>query len=182
MTRTVVRLLAGSLLALFTLSAPARAQIGSPVEYGADAALAFMLDPSVVVLSVPVNDVRIGFADNVRNPTTGTPITSCISGSTLDFKADFHVELTAQARYDIGLYFATDGDAAHDGARAGQCSVSKITATNNTGNFINLDNPDEGTEGVDLVPLKARQREVKAVLNNSFGFGGTNASLVMKAI
>ena len=87
------------------------------------------------------NDVRIGFADNVRNPTTGTPITSCISGSTLDFKADFHVELTAQARYDIGLYFATDGDAAHDGARAGQCSVSKITATNNTGNFINLDNP-----------------------------------------
>ena len=45
---------------------------------------------------------------------------------------------------------------------------------------LNLDNPDEGTEGVDLVPHKAKQREVKAVLNNSFGFGGTNASLVMK--
>jgi 3-oxoacyl-[acyl-carrier-protein] synthase II len=47
---------------------------------------------------------------------------------------------------------------------------------------LNLDNPDEGTEGVDLVPHKAKKREVKAVLNNSFGFGGTNASLVMKAI
>ena len=47
---------------------------------------------------------------------------------------------------------------------------------------LNLDNPDEGTEGVDLVPHKAKQREVKAVLNNSFGFGGTNASLVMKAV
>jgi len=47
---------------------------------------------------------------------------------------------------------------------------------------LNLDNPDEGTKGVDLVPHKARQREVKAVLNNSFGFGGTNASLVMKAV
>ena len=47
---------------------------------------------------------------------------------------------------------------------------------------LNLDNPDEGTDGVDLVPHVAKKREVKAVLNNSFGFGGTNASLIMKAI
>jgi 3-oxoacyl-[acyl-carrier-protein] synthase II len=47
---------------------------------------------------------------------------------------------------------------------------------------LNLDNPSEGTAGVDLVPHKAKKRRVKAVLNNSFGFGGTNASLVMKAV
>ena len=47
---------------------------------------------------------------------------------------------------------------------------------------LNLDNPSEGTAGVDLVPHKAKQREVRAVLNNSFGFGGTNASLVMKSV
>lgn len=47
---------------------------------------------------------------------------------------------------------------------------------------LNLHNPDDGTEGADLVPLNAKKREVRAVLNNSFGFGGTNASLVMKRV
>ena len=47
---------------------------------------------------------------------------------------------------------------------------------------LNLDDPSEGCEGVDLVPHKPKERTVKAVLNNSFGFGGTNASLVMKAV
>ncbi len=47
---------------------------------------------------------------------------------------------------------------------------------------LNLDNPAEGCEGVDLVPHEAKEREVKAVLNNSFGFGGTNASLIMQPV
>jgi len=45
---------------------------------------------------------------------------------------------------------------------------------------LNLDNPSESCEGVDLVPYQAKKRPVRAVLNNSFGFGGTNASLVMR--
>ena len=47
---------------------------------------------------------------------------------------------------------------------------------------LNLDHPSAGCEGVDLVPHKAKKRPIKAVLNNSFGFGGTNASLVMKQV
>jgi 3-oxoacyl-[acyl-carrier-protein] synthase II len=47
---------------------------------------------------------------------------------------------------------------------------------------LNLEEPSEGCKGIDLVPLVAKERKVKAVLNNSFGFGGTNASLIMKAI
>ena len=43
---------------------------------------------------------------------------------------------------------------------------------------INLDNPDVDTQ-IDLVPHKARKREVNVALSNSFGFGGTNASLIL---
>jgi 3-oxoacyl-[acyl-carrier-protein] synthase II len=45
---------------------------------------------------------------------------------------------------------------------------------------LNLDNPSDSCEGVDLVPKQAKHRKVSAVLNNSFGFGGTNASLVFR--
>ena len=47
---------------------------------------------------------------------------------------------------------------------------------------LNLDDPSENCAGVDLVPHVAKERKVKAVLNNSFGFGGTNASLVFRAL
>jgi 3-oxoacyl-[acyl-carrier-protein] synthase II len=42
----------------------------------------------------------------------------------------------------------------------------------------NLINPDEKSAGFDLVPIKAKKRTIKNVLSNSFGFGGTNASLL----
>ncbi len=47
---------------------------------------------------------------------------------------------------------------------------------------INLDNPIEEVGDFDLVPHVAKKRKVDVVVNNSFGFGGTNASLVLKKI
>jgi 3-oxoacyl-[acyl-carrier-protein] synthase II len=44
---------------------------------------------------------------------------------------------------------------------------------------LNLDNPQVET-AVDLVPKQARKREINVALSNSFGFGGTNASLIMR--
>ena len=46
---------------------------------------------------------------------------------------------------------------------------------------LNLDNPSVETE-IDLVPHTARKKEINVVLNNSFGFGGTNATLVMRKV
>ncbi len=43
---------------------------------------------------------------------------------------------------------------------------------------LNLDEPDEGCD-IDLVPKQAKQRKVRYALSNSFGFGGTNASLIV---
>lgn len=43
---------------------------------------------------------------------------------------------------------------------------------------LNLDDPEDEVKDVDLVPLKAKKREIKAAMSNSFGFGGTNSSLV----
>ena len=47
---------------------------------------------------------------------------------------------------------------------------------------INLDEPEDVVGDFDLVPHKAKQRKVDVALSNSFGFGGTNASLVLKKI
>jgi len=45
---------------------------------------------------------------------------------------------------------------------------------------LNLDNPSEGCD-IDLVAHQAKERPIKAVMSNSFGFGGTNATLVFTA-
>ena len=44
---------------------------------------------------------------------------------------------------------------------------------------INLDNPDPECD-LDYVPHKARERKIKVALNNSFGFGGHNATLIAR--
>ena len=44
---------------------------------------------------------------------------------------------------------------------------------------LNLESPSEAAKGFDLVPLKAKKREINIALSNSFGFGGTNATLIV---
>ena len=46
---------------------------------------------------------------------------------------------------------------------------------------INLENQSVET-AIDLVPQTARKREINVVLSNSFGFGGTNASVILQRV
>ena len=46
---------------------------------------------------------------------------------------------------------------------------------------INLDNPDV-TTAIDLVPNVAKPREINVAMSNSFGFGGTNAALILSKV
>lgn len=45
---------------------------------------------------------------------------------------------------------------------------------------LNLEDPADELADFDLVPLKPKKREIKAAMSNSFGFGGTNSSIVFK--
>mgnify|MGYP002878735394 CR=1 FL=1 len=46
---------------------------------------------------------------------------------------------------------------------------------------LNLENPIPEAEGLDLVPMVAKKKKLQYVMSNSFGFGGTNASLILKS-
>jgi 3-oxoacyl-[acyl-carrier-protein] synthase II len=55
----------------------------------------------------------------------------------------------------------------------------KAVATGTLPPTLNLNDPEDDVAGFDLVPLKSRQRQVRNAMSNSFGFGGTNASLIV---
>ena len=47
---------------------------------------------------------------------------------------------------------------------------------------LNLNDPEDAMDGFDLVPLKSKNKNVRYAMSNSFGFGGTNASLIIGAV
>ncbi len=91
-----------------------------------------------VQLSAVTNiDITAGGGCQIEN---GVKVCRCQSPGNVTFTADFSMLLTADTRYDIGFYIATDGDQTTTGALTGQCAATNVTATNGA-NFINLDVP-----------------------------------------
>jgi hypothetical protein len=95
------------------------------------------------------NDVQVAQATNICilngdgtetcqvEDDGGTNDLTCREGDMVTFRADFEVVLTSQERFDIGVYFGTDGDPNDDGALTGQCSGNIITGTNAPTTFTN---------------------------------------------
>jgi len=95
-------------------------------------------------LQCTANDVTLSSATNITIITGGqcvNGVCSCFAGQTVTFTADFQMDLTADTRYDVGFYIATDNDPNGDGALTGQCTANASLVSNTTrpGNFINLD-------------------------------------------
>jgi 3-oxoacyl-[acyl-carrier-protein] synthase II len=45
-----------------------------------------------------------------------------------------------------------------------------------------LENPEDAAAGIDLVPLTAKEKKIRTAMSNSFGFGGTNATVIIRAV
>ena len=95
-------------------------------------------------LNCTAQDVTLSKATNINITNGGQCVNGkceCFSGQTVTFTADFEMDLTADTRYDIGFYIATDNDPNSDGALTGSCTATASLASNTTkpGNFVNLD-------------------------------------------
>jgi hypothetical protein len=87
-------------------------------------------------------DVRIASVTNIMIMDDGC----AFQGDTVTFTADFEIELTADSRHDIGLWFATDGDPNDDGAISGTCSAA-TPAYAPDGPWLDLDGTDDDAAG-----------------------------------
>jgi len=106
--------------------------------------------------------------------------TSTVSGDTAELKA-FHAVFA-----DAGTAMSsTKSMTGHLLGAAGAVEAVfslKVLETGILPPTINLETPVDEAAGIDLVPLTAREKKVSCVMSNSFGFGGTNVSLIFKKL
>jgi hypothetical protein len=104
-------------------------------------------------LNCTANDVQVASVTNINIIDDGC----AFPGDTVTFDFTAQVVLTAQARHDVGIYFATDGDPNGDGAYVGTCSISTPAYAGtftrpddlSTGWFVDLDGTGDDTKAAD---------------------------------
>ena len=112
--------------------------------------------------------------DYVNAHGTSTPL-----GDLIEAKAV--TRLLGEAAKTVSIS-STKSATGHLLGAAGAIEAIYAIKTVQTGDLpptLNLNDPEEAVADLDLVPLKSRNRTVRNAMSNSFGFGGTNASLVI---
>ena len=112
--------------------------------------------------------------DYVNAHGTSTPL-----GDLIEAKAVARLLGDAAANVSIS---STKSATGHLLGAAGAIEAIYAIKTVQTGNLpptLNLNDPEDQVADFYLVPLKSRHRKVRNAMSNSFGFGGTNASLIM---
>ena len=112
--------------------------------------------------------------DYVNAHGTSTPL-----GDIIEAKAVARLLGDASATVSISSPKSATG---HLLGAAGAIEAIYTIKTVQTGELpptLNLNEPEEAVSNLDLVPLTSRNKKVRNAMSNSFGFGGTNASLIM---
>ena len=112
--------------------------------------------------------------DYVNAHGTSTPL-----GDLIEAKAVARLLGDSAANVSIS---STKSATGHLLGAAGAIEAIYAIKTVQTGDLpptLNLNDPEDQVADFDLVPLKSRHRKVRNAMSNSFGFGGTNASLIM---
>jgi 3-oxoacyl-[acyl-carrier-protein] synthase II len=112
--------------------------------------------------------------DYVNAHGTSTPL-----GDLIEAKAVARLLGDAAANVSIS---STKSATGHLLGAAGAIEAIYAIKTVQTGDVpptLNLNDPEDQVADFELVPLKSRHRKVRNAMSNSFGFGGTNASLIM---
>jgi 3-oxoacyl-[acyl-carrier-protein] synthase II len=112
--------------------------------------------------------------DYINAHGTSTPL-----GDLIEAKAVARLMGAAAANVSIS---STKSATGHLLGAAGAIEAIYAIKTIQTGALpptLNLNEPEEAVSDLDLVPLKTKNKKVRNVMSNSFGFGGTNASLIM---
>lgn len=154
-------------LAGYGLSADAY-HMTAPPEDGEGAARAMEL--ALQHARVPISEV-----DHINAHATSTGLGDI--SETKAIKRVFH-----ERAYQIPIS-ATKSMTGHALGGAGAIEMAAVALTIRDGVIpptINLENPDEQCD-LDYTPKTAKEKKVRVALNNSFGFGGHNATLVAKA-
>ena len=113
-------------------------------------------------LTCSANDISLANVTNIQIIDDGCQA----PGDTVTFSGNFNVITTATNRYDIGLYFSTDGDPNNDGSKSGQCNINALPTYRDLdgdqcGDIKSEDNPLSTPITLTVVCLDNGQNQLK---------------------